>query len=166
MDQGDLVSRKTWSVLKDVHLKTARVSMLSRLMIDQGDPVNKQFQYKTTLKCIMRPKRSTLTMRQIVKELRQTWTQTSIVHFAAIERERRSSTKSTMGTEIFFFFMVELARFLVDSLLWKSPWRWTKYWLNKATCYTSIWNNSSRHDFLEFIYFVTDGSFTANGGLL
>ena len=23
--------------------------------------------------------------------------------------------------------------------LWKSPWRWTKYWLNKATCYTSIW---------------------------
>ena len=33
-------------------------------------------------------------------------------------------------------------------------------------CYTSIWNNSSRHDFLEFIYFVTDGSFTADGGLL
>ena len=32
-----------------------------------------------------------------------------------------------MGTE-FFFFMVELARFLVDSLFrWKSPWRWTKY---------------------------------------
>ena len=28
-----------------------------------------------------------------------------------------------------FFFMVELARFLVDSLfLWKSRWRWTKYW--------------------------------------
>ena len=26
--------------------------------------------------------------------------------------------------------------------------------------------NSSRHDFLEFIYFVTDGSFTADGGLL
>ena len=33
-------------------------------------------------------------------------------------------------------------------------------------CYTSIWNNSSGHDFLEFIYFVTDGSFTADSGLL
>ena len=38
--------------------------------------------------------------------------------------------------------------------------------MNKATCYTSIWNNSSGHDFLEFIQFVTDGSFTADGGLL
>ena len=55
---------------------------------------------------------------------------------AAIETKgRRSlanahglSQKSTLGTE-FFFFMVELPRFLVDSLfLWKSPWRWTKYW--------------------------------------
>ena len=26
--------------------------------------------------------------------------------------------------------------------------------------------NSSRHDFLEFIYFVTGGSFKADGGLL
>ena len=31
-------------------------------------------------------------------------------------------------------------------ILWKSPWRWTKYWLNRATCYTSNWNNSSRYD--------------------
>ena len=30
----------------------------------------------------------------------------------------------------------------------------------------SIWNNSSGQDFLEFNYFVTDGSFTADGGLL
>ena len=37
IDQGDLVSRKTWSVSKHVRLKTARVSMLSRLMIEQGD---------------------------------------------------------------------------------------------------------------------------------
>ena len=44
--------------------------------------------------------------------------------------------------------------------------RWTKYWLNRATCYTSIWSNSSRHDILEFIYFVTDWSFTADVGLL
>ena len=27
-------------------------------------------------------------------------------------------------------------------------------------------NKSSGHGFLEFIYFVTDGSFTADGGLL
>ena len=34
-----------------------------------------------------------------------------------IERKRRgSSTKPTMGTEFIFFFMVELARFMVDSL--------------------------------------------------
>ena len=30
----------------------------------------------------------------------------------------------------------------------------------------SIWNNSSGQDFLEFNYFVTDGSFAADGGLL
>ena len=55
-------------------------------------------------------------------------------------KERRSSTKPAMGTKFFFFFMVELAKFLVDSLfLWKSPWRWTKYWLNRATCYARIW---------------------------
>ena len=74
IDQGNLASRKTWSVFKHVHLKTARVSMLSRLMIDQGNLVKTQLQYKTTLKYIMRPERSTLTMRQFVKELRQTWT--------------------------------------------------------------------------------------------
>ena len=30
----------------------------------------------------------------------------------------------------------------------------------------SIWNNSSGQDFLEFNYFITDGSLTADGGLL
>ena len=30
----------------------------------------------------------------------------------------------------------------------------------------SIWNNSSGQDFLEFNFFVTDGSLTADGGLL
>ena len=30
----------------------------------------------------------------------------------------------------------------------------------------SIWNNSSGQDFLEFNYFITDGSFTADVGLL
>ena len=41
---------------------------------DRSNLVKTQLQYKTTLKYIMRPKRSTLTMRQFVKELRQTWT--------------------------------------------------------------------------------------------
>ena len=36
----------------------------------------------------------------------------------------------------------------------------------RVTCYTSNWNKASGHDFLEFIYFVTDGSFTVDGGVL
>ena len=41
----------------------------------------------------------------------------AFVYLAANETERRrNSQKSTMGTEFFFFFMVELARFMVDSL--------------------------------------------------
>ena len=40
----------------------------------------------------------------------------SIVYFAAIETERRRSKKSTMGTK-FFFFMVDLTRFVTDLLL-------------------------------------------------
>ena len=36
--------------------------------------------------------------------------------------------------------------------------------IEQVTCFTSIWNKSSGHDFLEFNYFVTDGSFTADGG--
>ena len=39
--------------------------------VDQGNLLNTTLQYKTTLKYIMRPKRSTLTMRQFVKELRK-----------------------------------------------------------------------------------------------
>ena len=74
IDQGNLISRKTWSVFKHVHLKTARVSMLSRLMIEPGDLLMTQLQHKTTLKYIMRPERSTLTMKHYVKEWRQTWT--------------------------------------------------------------------------------------------
>ena len=37
---------------------------------------------------------------------------------------------------------------------------------NRCDLLYSIWNNSSWQDFLEFNYFVTDGSFTADGGLL
>ena len=65
IEQGDLLKHRK---LKHVHLKTARVSMLSRLMIEQGDLLMTQLQYKTTLKKIMRPERSTLTMKHFVKE--------------------------------------------------------------------------------------------------
>ena len=64
IEQGDLLKQRKF---KHVHLKTARVSMLSRLMIEQGDLIKIQLQYKTTLKYIMKPKRSTLTMRHFVK---------------------------------------------------------------------------------------------------
>ena len=38
------------------------------------------------------------------------------------------------GHRVLLLLHVELARFLVDSLfLWKSPWRWTKYWSIRAT---------------------------------
>ena len=74
IDQGNLITRKTWSVFKHVRLKKTRMSELSKLMIDQGNLINTTLQYKTTLKYIMRSRRSTPTMRQFVKELRKTWT--------------------------------------------------------------------------------------------
>ena len=56
-----------------------------------------------------------------------------------------------MGTLFsFFFFMVELDQVLIE----------------QGNLLYNYWNNSLRHDFLEFIYFVTVGSFTADGGLL
>ena len=60
-------------------------------------------------------------------------------------KRRRSSTKSTMGTE-FFFLMVELARFMEDSFfsLCKTPWRWTKFFENRVTCKTCIWKQFFR----------------------
>ena len=72
IDQGNLTERKTWSVSKQVHLKKTRMSELNKLMIDQGNLINTPLQYKMTLKYIMRPKRSTPTMRHFVKELRET----------------------------------------------------------------------------------------------
>ena len=70
-----------------------------------------------------------------------------------------------MGTE--FFFVVELERFMVEFLFfWKSRWRWTKYCRDGVTCWNSTWNTSSGQDSLEFTYFVTDGSFTADSGQL
>ena len=51
-----------------LYLKTARVSMLSRLMIEQGDLLMTQLQHKTTLKYVMKPIRSTLMMKYFVQE--------------------------------------------------------------------------------------------------
>ena len=59
---------------KHVHLKKTRMSELSKPMIDQGNLINTSLQYKMTLKYIMRPKRSTPTIRQFVEELRETET--------------------------------------------------------------------------------------------
>ena len=72
-----------------------------------------------------------------------------------------------MGTKFFFFFMVELARFLVDFLiLMKVTMEMNQVLIEHSDLFSSIENNSLRHDFLEFIYFVTDGSFTADVRLL
>ena len=65
--QGDLLKQRKF---KHVHLKRARVSMLSRLMTEQGDLLLIQLQYKTTLKYVMKPIRSTLMMQYFVKEWR------------------------------------------------------------------------------------------------
>ena len=69
-EHGDLLKQRKF---KHVHLKTARVSMLCRLMIEHGDLFKTQLQYKTTLKYIMKPKRATLTMKHFVKEWRRIW---------------------------------------------------------------------------------------------
>ena len=107
----------------------------------------------------------------------QTWLQTGIVYLAAIEtKSRRSLTnahvlsqKSTMGTEFFFFYMVELAMFMVDSLsliLVKVTMEMNQVLTERGDLLNSICHNSSGQDFLEFNYSVTDGSFTADSGLL
>ena len=83
--------------------------MLNRLMIEQNNLVNTQLQCKTTLKFIMKLERSTLTMRQFVKELRQTWflsSRTTTFHCEAsvqcqrsrIDSENREPPKSTCSS--------------------------------------------------------------------
>ena len=47
IDQGNVISRKMCSVFKHVRLEKTRMSMLSRLMIDQGNLTNTTLQYKT-----------------------------------------------------------------------------------------------------------------------
>ena len=73
--------------------------------------------------------------------------------------------RPTMGGAQFIFCMLELARFMVDSLSFrKSRPRGTKYWVNGATCYLQY---LARYfgERLSWI-FVPDWSFTADGGLL
>ena len=69
-----------------------------------------------------------------------------------------------MGTE-FFFFIVELARFMVFILM-KVTMEVNQVLTERGDLLNSVWNDSSGQEFLEFNYFVTDGSFTADSGLL
>ena len=62
IDQGNLISRVTWSVFKHVRLKT-RMSELSKLTLDQGNLINSTSQYKKTLKYIMRSRCATPTSK-------------------------------------------------------------------------------------------------------
>ena len=55
----------------------------------------------------------------------------------------------------FVFYKVEMARFLVVFLKFR-----------KEAGKVLRLNGETRYDFQESIYFVTDGSFTADGGLL
>ena len=73
---------------------------------------------------------------------------------------------STMGTE-FFFHMVELARFMVDSfILLKVTREMLQVLTERSDLLNAVFGNSSGQDFHEFNYFVTDGSSTAESGLL
>ena len=58
-ERGDLLKHR---LVKHVHLKTASVSMLSRLMTEQGDLLLIQLKFKTALKYVLLMKaiRSTL----------------------------------------------------------------------------------------------------------
>ena len=72
-----------------------------------------------------------------------------------------------MGTEFFFFFMVELARFMGGLLIpMKVTMEMNQVLTEWSDLLISVWNSSSGQDFLEFNYFVADGSFTADSGLL
>ena len=62
IDQGDLISRTTWSVFKHVRLKQTKMSELNKLMIDQANLINTTLQYQTHLTFIMRSRCSTPTM--------------------------------------------------------------------------------------------------------
>ena len=88
--------------------------------------------------------------------------QASIVYLATIAtRSRRRTTGAylllqtpTMGGTQFIFYMVELARFMVDSLSFrKSRRRCTKYCVNGATCCLQYLENSSEKDFHELNLF-------------
>ena len=71
------------------------------------------------------------------------WFQVGIVYLATIAtRSRRRTTGTylllqtpTVGDTQFIFYLMELTKFMVDSLsFWKSRRRCTKYWVNGTTC--------------------------------
>ena len=72
-----------------------------------------------------------------------------------------------MGTE-FFFYMVELARFMVDSLSFrKSRWKMFQVLNERGDLLIAVFGKILLDKtFLNSTYFVTDGPFTADGGLL
>ena len=51
-------------------------------------------------------------------------------------------------------------------ILMKVTMEMTQVLTERGDLLNSIWNNSSGQDFLEFSYFVTDASFTADSSLL
>ena len=101
----------------------------------------------------------------------------SIVYFATITtRSGRRTTRAylllqaqtmAVGTE-FIFYMVELARRLVVFLQFRKSRRRRAKVLNERgdPLFIVLWQKPPKMAFKNSIYFVTDGSFTADGGLL
>ena len=67
-----------------------------------------------------------------------------------------------MGTK--FFFMVDLAKIMVDSYIPVEVTMGMKRSTDRKE--RLVVNTSSGQNFLEFNYFVTNGSFTADGGFM
>ena len=94
-----------------------------------------------------------------------TWFQADIVYPATIAtRSRRRITGAyelwqtpTMGGTQFIFYMVELARFMVDSSSFrKSRRRCTKCWVNGATCCLQYQETFFETDFHKFNFLQLD----------
>ena len=77
-------------------------------------------------------------------------------------------TQVNNGHIEFFFYVVELARFMVDSLSFrKSRWKMHQVLNERGDLLIAVSGKILLDKtFLNSTYFVTDGSFTADGGLL
>ena len=65
------------------------------------------------------------------------WFQRNIVYFASSQESRGSSILPKLVAKL-FLVLVELARFLLTSLIWVSPRRWTQHWSIGEACGTVI----------------------------